>query len=330
MRRMIRFLLGLSIVILVVAVAAWLSNRRTYTVAYGVSFNADHARWLELDPRRTYEDILKELKPKYVRIPVQWNTVEDKKDTFDFSDIDWQMQKAREYGTKVLLVVGQKTPRWPECHTPAWVAENKEDYEARLFRYLDAVVKRYQNHVALDMWQVENEPFIRFPFGDCPLFRSDLVVKEIARVRELDPEHKILMTDSGELGTWRKAIASGDIFGTTVYRSVTRPTGVEVYYWWLPGSVYRWKARLFGLPLLKFFVSELQAEPWFASGSVLDTPVEEQQKWFGPEKLERNLDYVGHIGAPRAYLWGVEWWYWMKEKQGDTRYWETARSFMKP
>ena len=62
---------------------------------------------------------------------------------------------------KVALVVGQKTPRWPECHIPKWanqLTDNK--YQIAVKEYVKYVVEKYKNHPALDIWQVENEPLL--------------------------------------------------------------------------------------------------------------------------------------------------------------------------
>ena len=70
-----------------------------------------------------------------------------------------------------------------------------------MFRYVNTVVERYKNHEALEIWQVENEPFIRFRFGECNNFDKEATLEEIDLVRSIDDKHKILITDSGELST---------------------------------------------------------------------------------------------------------------------------------
>lgn len=328
---MMKYFISFLLLLAMLYGVLWLASRRIYPIEFGISFNQNHARSLDLDWRKVYTAMLDELKPKYIRIAAMWSEVEAEPERFDFTDVDWMMKEAGERGTKVTLVIGQKAPRWPECHVPGWVNEmmSTERYSDQLKRYLTETVKRYQNHPVLELWQVENEPFIRFRFGRCERYRPELVSGEIALVRQLDSAHKIIVTDSGELSTWRRAIKAGDYFGTTVYRVVRTAKGRIVTYDWLPPAFYRWKARLLGRKMDTVFISELQAEPWFTNGGAKDTPLMVQKETMSIDRLNKNLDYAQRIGAPRAYLWGVEWWYWMKIQNNDGRYWNTVREQLK-
>ncbi|OGH65006.1 MAG: hypothetical protein A2821_00835 [Candidatus Magasanikbacteria bacterium RIFCSPHIGHO2_01_FULL_41_23] len=301
---------------------------KIYPVEFGLSFNHNHAASLGLDWKKIYRDMLDDLQPKYIRVAAMWSEVEAEQGKFNFDNVDFLLDEASKRGVKVTLVVGQKTPRWPECHVPNWY-KTVSDKEKFLQEYVRQVVERYREHAALEIWQVENEPFIRFAFGDCADFDESLVSKEIALVKALDPHHKIMVTDSGELSTWRQAINSADLFGTTIYRVVRTPSGFYFYYDWLPASFYRLKAQIYGRNLSEVFVAELQAEPWFTDSNPENTAIAEQEKSMNPRRLQKHLDYVRHIGSPRAYLWGVEWWAFMKEKRGDARYWDLVKNQLK-
>ncbi len=318
-------LLAILLVIALGYGALWVLNRHEYPVEYGVSFSKSYATELGLDWKKTYTAILTDLKPKFVRVNVQWNEVEAEPGKFDFSTTDFLLNEAQKNNVKVLLAIGQKVPRWPECYFPAWfdAAENKDE---AVLKYLTTTVEHYKKHPALEFWQVENEPYIPFDFGVCHNFNPNLVSKEIATVRGLDPDHKILVTDSGELSTWRRAMRAGDLFGTTLYRTVAGPMGWHFNYDWVPASFYRVKGMVFRRPFSEMFVAELQAEPWFAGSGPLDTPAEESEKTMNPARLQKHLDLVKHIGMPRTYLWGAEWWYFMKEVKGDARYWDTVKN----
>ena len=319
------------IIIAIVLVYAflWLSSFKKYPVDYGISFSIGHSIHLGLDWKKVYNDILTDLKPKYLRLSAPWSDVEKEKDQFDFSNIDYMMSKAEETDTKVTLVIGQKSPRWPECHVPKWTSTlSRAEYQERLLIYIEKVVKRYQNNLALEYWQVENEPFINFQFGDCQNFRSDLVDEEINLVNYLDPPHWVIVTDSGELGFWKKTAKYGDIFGTTLYRIVRTPKGLIWSYDWLPASFYRFKAIFSGIHLENMYVSELQAEPWFTGVGPTETPLEEQMKTMNIKRLNKHVDFVEKIGVSRAYLWGVEWWYWMAEKHDDKSYVDFAKNLL--
>lgn len=312
-------------IIIVLYGLLWLFSLKKYPVEFGVSFNKQHAEYLGLDWQKTYLAMLDELKPKYIRIAATWREVKNG-DEYNWQDVDWQINEAEKRDIRLVLVIGQKAPRWPECHVPDSVREfSDEQYEESLLDYIRQTVERYRGHKALEFWQVENEPFIGFRFGECKDFRVDLVKKEIDLVHRLDDIHWIMITDSGELSTWFKARDAGDIFGSTLYRIVRTPSGRVWTYDWLPAAFYRLKARVLGIPMERFYISELQAEPWFTDEHVGDTPIEEQEKTMNTERLEKHLDYVSRIGTSRVYLWGVEWWYWMKEKQNNTGYWDLVQ-----
>lgn len=322
----------LKVVLLVLLILAifygylWYASRQVYPVEFGISFSKEHAESLGLDWKKVYLAILDDLKPKYIRIAATWSEVESQPAKFIFDDVDWQFNEAQKKGVKILLVVGQKAPRWPECHVPGWANTLPDNqYRKKLFNYVKTVVERYKDNPAMDIWQVENEPFIRFAFGDCQHFDREIVPEEINYVHLLDLNHKILVTDSGELSSWRRASQAGDLFGTTVYRIVRTPQGWYWNYDWLPAAFYRFKAQFWGRNVKEMFVSELQAEPWFTNGNPVDTPIIEQEKSMNPDRLKKHINYVEKIGVPRAYMWGVEWWYWTREKQHDERYWNIVK-----
>ena len=73
-----------------------------------------------------------------------------------------------------------------------------------------------------------------------------------------------------------------------------------------------------------FLVSELQAEPW-ATVDFRGLSVEEQFKVFGPEYFKETIEYAKKTGFNEYYLWGAEWWYWLKEKQNEPVMWEEAK-----
>ena len=322
MKILLHVLIMATAVLVIVWFVFWIYSHKEYSVSYGISFNQNHATSLGLGWKEVYTTMLNELQPEYLRIAAMWSEVEAVKGEYDFSNVDWMMDTAADAGAAVVLVVGQKAPRWPECHVPAWIQEYAAP-EARdhLFDYVRAVAERYKDHPALELWQVENEAFIGFEFGECEGYDKTAVYDEIALIRQIDPTKKIIITDSGELSTWRKASKAGDLFGTTMYRIVRTPRGNTFSYDWLPAGFYRFKSAFWGRGHDDFFVSELQAEPWFTDRTPLDTSIEEMEVTMNPDRLKKHIDYASHVGASRVYLWGVEWWYYMMQERDDDRYW---------
>ncbi len=309
-------------------------------ITWGVTFSDKYSRALGLDWQKNFSAIVDELHPKKMRLIAYWDEIERERGTYDFSNLDWQMNRAAERGIGVVVVVGMKTPRWPECHMPAWTREFQiskskfpnEELEAWLRVYLTEVVQRYKNHPALQMWQVENEPFLKF--GLCATRPQQALQDEIALVKSLDPVHPVVVTDGGELGLWNRAIRAGDIFGTTMYRriyppSIGRYTGIIDYP--LSPSFFKFRQRfarwLTGEYTKRFIVIELQAEPW----GPVEIPLlsyEEQTGIFPPEYFRETIQYAQDTGFDEYYLWGAEWWYYVREKQGDGRYWDMVKNLL--
>jgi hypothetical protein len=289
-------------------------------VLLGATFSKHYAEELGLDWREAYLATIDDLDVRALRIPVYWDDIEAEKGEFDFSDVDWQLDQAAKRGVKVILAVGMKLPRWPECHIPEWASGlNPDELHLRILNMLTEVTDKYSKVSTFAAWQVENEPF--FAFGECPPPDRMFLQREVALVRTKD-SRPIIITESGELSTWVNAASLADILGISTYRSVwSRYIG---HFFWpvTPG----WYARRISAAS-KFvdgvFVSELQAEPW-GPGPLADMNIDDQLKHMNPEKLRDNVVFVRRMGIPEAYLWGVEWWYWLKE-QGYPEMWEAGR-----
>lgn len=291
----------------------------------GVTFSHRYATDLGVDWQQAYLAVLDELGASRIRIPVYWDLTEPQRGVYDFSAVDFMIEEAEKRDAGVVLAIGQRAPRWPECHIPEWVGEEGNGIvrEARLTDFLTEVVMRYRDRDVVTVWQVENEPFVRF-FGECPELSRDFFDKELALIRELDPSRSILVTDSGEFSLWTAAASRGDVFGMTMYRKVHNPKYGYITYPLGP-NFYRaksWLARLV-TGQENFIVAELQAEPW-ANGWIPHVSTEEQYETMDPDRLRRNVEYARRTGFSEAYLWGAEWWYWLREMRGESAVWETA------
>ena len=296
-------------------------------VSFGVTFSSRYATDLGLDWKAAYLATLDDLGIRKIRIPVYWDLAEKSDGVYDFADIDWQLAEAKKRNAEVILSIGQKVPRWPECHIPDWVsAEGTVPYrQSKLLSFLGTVVARYKDgHPEISMWQVENEPFLSF--GICPAFDRDFFDTELASVRKADPSRKILVTDSGELSTWYNAAKRGDVFGTTMYRMIYSAKVGGYFTYPIGPNFFRFKGWMAGLisGQRNFMVIELQGEPW-ANGWVGTLPLDEQFKTMNETLLRTNIDYARRVQYPEIYLWGVEWWYWLKENKSYPALWDTAK-----
>ncbi len=290
----------------------------------GVTYSARYAKDIGLDWKETLKAILDDLNPSYVRIPIYWDLSEPAKDVYDFSEIDWQLVEAERKKAKVVLVIGQKVPRWPECFIPKWIGDDEGIRKQELLEFINVVVNRYKGDSMVYYWQVENEPFLSF--GVCPEIDSDLLDLEIATVRAVDVDRKIVVTDSGELSLWTQAAKRADIFGTTMYRSVvTRRFGGLAFNYPIGPNFFKFKYWL----IQKFakqeniMIVELQGEPWL-DGWTTDKPMEEQLQSMNARKLLDNVEFAKKTQFSPIFIWGVEWWYWMKVSKNHPELWEEA------
>jgi hypothetical protein len=316
---------------LILAAFIWFflgAPKKADKINWGVNFSQKQALFLELDPREAYSALIQDLKVKNIKISVHWDLTETEKDQYDFSDLDWQMNEAQKNNVKIVLAIGMKTPRWPECHIPQWAMNlDKKEQQVQILKYLTAVTSRYKDSSALSAWQVENEPFLSF--GACPWSDEKFLKQEVALVKQLDQnKHPIIITDSGEMSTWTRASnVGGDVVGFTTYRMVWQDTfNFYVSYdpWYTPMFYYRRAQAIKTFYNKKAIGVELQAEPW-CKASVMNATIEEQQKTMSLDQFKKNIQFAKDTGIDTYYFWGAEWWVWMKEKQNHPEYWEEAK-----
>ncbi|MCU0679673.1 MAG: endo-1,4-beta-xylanase, partial [Planctomycetes bacterium] len=257
----------LLITIVIVTGALYLSSRgyiyEKDDLRYGLTFSKKQAENLGLDWRAVYLGILSDLQVRDLRLAAYWNEVEPEKNKYAWDDLDWQVENAKAHKAEVILAVGGRLPRWPECHFPDWAAKlTVAEREQEILEYIRETVLRYHGEENIVAWQVENEPFLSH-FGACPEFKAAFLDKEIALVRSLD-DRPVVITDSGEISVWIPAARRADIFGTTMYRDTYSQVLKRYVHYPIGPGFFRFKknlASLFARPD-RWIVIELQAEPW--------------------------------------------------------------------
>ncbi len=332
-----KFFKGLLWTIIICGVLIWVVSLfapRNSKIEYGFTFSAPYAQSLGLNWKEAYVASLDDLKPQYVRLSAYWNKEEEepgkrKFETGNDSDIDFQIQEAAKRNVKIVVAVGRRLPRWPECHDPSWINGMPQNVlQNAQLSYIESVVRKYQNTSQIVAWQVENEPFLG-TFGICPPLSKEFLDSEIALVKKLDVTRPIIITDSGELSFWIYSGARGDIFGTTLYRYVF--SDVFKRYWTnhIPPVYYRFKGGLLRLlhPGKQIAIMELETEPWTTAG-IPNTPIEEQFKTMSLGNFQTILKVAKDTGFSPQYLWGVEWWHWMKQ-QNHPEFWDAAKELYK-
>ena len=294
-------------------------------VDFGVTFSQYFAEYMTDDWQEMYLAILDELGVKKIRLVAYWPMVEPEYDKYFFNDLDWQIEEAEKRNVEVILVVGQKVPRWPECHIPDWAKElNDQEYQEELLSIIDKIINRYKDNKAIKIWQVENEPFL-INFGECHKLDKEFLQKEIDLVRELD-NRPVLLTASGELSSWIQPARLADIFGTTLYRIVWSNVFEKHIEYPIPSVFYYKRAQIVKLltGVEETMIIELQAEPW-NHRMIWETTPEEQYITMDLDRFKSIVEYSKQTGFNDAYLWGAEWWYWLREKHNIDIFWLEAQ-----
>lgn len=322
---------GGALLSMTIVVVLWLIQKPVpATITYGMSFNTPYARELGLDWQEVYDAFLDDLGVRHLRLAAHWPMIEPRDDVFNFAELDYQVARAEEMNATVVLAVGRRLPRWPECHIPGWAAGMEPAaQQLEILEYVRVVVERYKDSPAIIMWQVENEPFLEvFAYEHCGDTNEAFLQDEIALVRSLDATRPILVTDSGNLGTWAGAWRNGDVFGTSVYVHFWNPE-LGQFRTVLPPWFYRLKEGIVSLRYgeQEAVLIELSAEPWLIA-PIVETDLETQFDRMNMEKFEDILSYAEATRFDRQYLWGAEWWYWLAER-GHPEFWERGRQLFK-
>lgn len=293
----------------------------------GTTFIPSYASYLGVDPHETLDAIINDLGVRQFRFTSYWNEIESQQGTYDFSQLDWQMQAAEKAGAKVSLAIGLRQPRWPECHAPDWVdtTQPREQWQPALEKYMTAVIEHYKDSPSLESYQLENEFFNTF--GDCHNFDRARLSDELALVRKLDPDHPVIISRSNNYAGLPIRQPQPDIHGISIYRRVFSPwvRGYATYPF--PSWYYAFLAGAQQITTGKpSVIHELQAEPWPPHGqSIPATSLAEQNKTFNADQLKANVAFAKQTGIRHIDLWGAEYWYYRWKILGDESVWQAAQ-----
>lgn len=324
--------IGVTVFVVMVTTAvamAWYYRytQRNKLVEYGTSFSLKYAQELGLDWQANFTALLDDLQFKHFRLMSYWDLHEPEKDQYDFTDLDWQMDEAAKRGAKVLLAIGLRQPRWPECHMAPWAARlERSERNRELYDYIAIVVQRYSTHPALKSYQLENE-YYNTMFGECDDHSRDRLIKEMEIVKNLDSKHPLVISFANQLGMPFRG-PHPDVYATSLYRgNYVKYIGYFAYpisshFYGAKALLVRW---LYGTETV---LHELQLEPWGPRPtSVLSDA--EQARYMGLDKIRSNMTFARRTGMKEIYLWGGEWWYWRMTERHDPVVWETIREGLK-
>ena len=328
-----RFVIMLAAVVIVLVggmygVAQWyIQSEKNKPLQMGVSFIPAYASSLGLNPEETM-DALTGIGVKHFRLVSYWNQLEPVKGQYDFSLLDWQFEKAEQADAKVMLTLGLRQPRWPECHMPDWARqEPKSEWEPQLKAFIKATVERYKDSPALQQYQLENEYFLK-GFGICTDFDRRRLIDEYNLVKQTDPSHPIVVGRSNNAVGFPVGQPRPDEYSISVYKRVW-DAGVTRRYLEYPFPAWFY-GYLAGVQKIfqgrDMMISELQAEAWPArSKAITATSLEEQNKSFNAQRFRDRIEYGKATGMRQIDLWGAEYWYYRLKVLDDPSVWNVAK-----
>lgn len=310
-------------------IAQWyIHSQASKPLEQGVSFIPDYASSLGVDPQANMDALLN-IGVQHFRLVSYWSDMEPQPGHYDFSQLDWEFQKAEAKHAKIILTVGLRQPRWPECHAPGWVDlhQSSSQWQPQLESFMRAVVDRYKDSPSLQSYQLENEYFLK-GFGQCTNFDRQRLISEYDLVKATDPHHPIIVGRSNNAIGLPTGQPQPDEFSVSIYKRVW-DAGVTHRYleYPYPAWYYGFMAGSQQLLLHKnMVIGELQAEAWPPNGQTIqETSLAEQNKSLDAQRLKDRFAYGRATGMKQIYLWGAEYWYYRLVVLHDPSLWNVAK-----
>jgi hypothetical protein len=296
----------------------------------GVSFIPDYAESLGVNPQQTMQALLN-IGVRQFRLVSYWSDTEPSPGHYDFSQLDWEFALAQKYHAKIILTVGLRQPRWPECHPPSWINTDSPDtnWQPQLETFMSKVIQRYKNSASLQSYQLENEYLLK-GFGMCTAYdysRSRLI-SEDNLIKRLDPKHPIIIGRSNNTLGLPAGLPQPSEFSISIYQRVWDAQFTHRYLEYpQPAKYYAFLAGLQKVFNHKdMVIGELQAEPWPANGKTIpQISLTEQNQSMNAKILKSRFAFGKATGMKQIELWGAEYWYYRKVVLHDPSVWNVAK-----
>lgn len=328
---------------------------------YGFSYSFEQGNWYGYDARKEFVWLVDNIRFDWVRLPFFWDQMtqlrqgsdgqaqqsqgSDGQDAWEFNknfeDLKFGINEARKRNIKVIVVVGVKTPFYPEYHIPARLASKIKFGDtigtgspiARDILDVDSrVVAELSTFDNIAYWQVENEPFLA-NVNNWKIDHEFLGV-ETAVVRQADSKKRpIILTSEGALsliGRWKSffdLLKPNDIFGVNAYFSsqgttlfafsafghnirVPWPKGFAwpVQSWYLLSPDYSDMKKTAAGHGLDTWVMEMQADPYVRT---LDD-AHKNDLYFKAVDIKRGDNFLRALRMDSVGFWGANYWLFRK------------------
>lgn len=309
-------------------IAQWyIRSEQSKPLSLGVSFIPDYASSLGVDPHANLDALLG-IGVKQFRLVSYWSDLEPSPGHYDFSQLDWQFKSIEAAHGKIVLTLGLRQPRWPECHMPSWAASEPYDvWQSQLESFIRATVQRYRHSPSLESYQLENEYFLQ-GFGDCTDFSRNRLISEYNLVKSLDPTRQIIVGRSNNALGVPLGQPQPDVFSISIYKRVWDASVTHRYLEYpFPAWYYGFVAGIQKIVTGKdMIVGELQAEAWPPDGQTIpESSLTEQNKSLNAMRLKARFNYGEATGMRDIILWGSEYWYYRMVVLHDPSLWNVAR-----
>jgi hypothetical protein len=333
-----KFIAVVIIIITLIVIAMWgigewyIYSQRQIPLTYGVSFIPDYAQSLGLNPKQTMKALTK-IGVRQFRLTSYWSDVEPSPGQYNFSQLNWEFAQANAVHAKIILTVGLRQPRWPECHPPNWIKTNKpmSSWEPQLLSYMTKVINRYKNNPALEAWQLENEYFLK-GFGNCTNYSRSRLIAEYNLLKKLDPTHPIIVGRSNNAIGFPVGQPQPNIFGISVYRRVWDANVTHQYLEYpYPSWFYAFLAGVQEIFIHKnMIIAEMQAEAWPANGKPIpQVSLRKQDNSINSIRLRNRFVFSKKTGMKDVIMWGAEYWYYRKVVLHNPNMWNIAKQEFK-
>ena len=291
----------------------WQKNQQLFAPATcGATFIAE-AYQLENGPDRALaalDFIINTLGMRALRFGIRWNTIQPKKDVFDFEKYRPLLQYCFDKGISVTLSAGPiKSPGWPEQFVPEWVlselsiipAKNAViEVNSELSQRAHAWISRLMLYISREFSladlanittiQIENE--LANPFGQWRWVMSDEYVLSIIDTVDLYlPQRKILYNTAGRFNL--KQLTSLILKHKNPTRCIL---GIDYYY--TMNSTVRY-------PFHQYFNGNTAGLPWHAT--IAQTQHLAQKYGFTLEVTEAQMEPWGRAEAPGNSLQSLQY-----------------------
>ena len=310
---------------------SWYQQKhKNQPITLGMTFIADYASYLGVDPHKTMLALRDDLGYKHFRLVSYWNDIESTQGNYDFTELDWEVKQVSQVHGSVSLAIGLRQPRWPECHIPTWAQNTPTSYwYPKLLNFMTAVATRYKDNPTVTSYQLENEYFLNV-FANCPDSTRPRLIEEFNLVKKINPSKPVIISLSNNYIGFPTGQPRPDIYGVSVYKRVW-DKNISHRYFEYPFPSWWYSARagvtelLTGKPSV---IHELQAEPWPPKG-INDASQTELAKSMTPKLLRERIKYAEKSGINNIDLWGGEWWYEELTKYNNPGFWNVAKDEMK-